>query len=165
MGYDNKYISELLVTSGKEITLNILLKESFTKLGEVVIKAEIKKEDAINKMAFTPKKRFLVKTGDNYNTINSSDIAFLASEEGITFATLFNKQKYIVDYSIVELSKEMETADFFQINRKMIINISSVKKINSWFNSRIKLELTPSTEEDIIVSRERVSSFKQWLDK
>ena len=103
MGYDNKYISELLVTSGKEITLNILLKESFTKLGEVVIKAEIKKEDAINKMAFTPKKRFLVKTGDNYNTINSSDIAFLASEEGITFATLFNKQKYIVDYSIVEL--------------------------------------------------------------
>lgn len=122
-------------------------------------------EEILNRTAFTPKKRFLVKTGDNYNSINSSDIAFLASEEGITFATLFNKQKYIVDYSIVDLSKEMEAADFFQINRKMIININSVKKINSWFNSRIKLELTPSTEEDIIVSRERVSSFKQWLDK
>jgi len=113
----------------------------------------------------TPKKRFLIKTGDSYKTINSSDIAFLESEDGVTFATLFNKQKYIVDYSIADLSKQMDASSFFQINRKIIVNIESVEKINSWFNSRLKIKINPSMDDDIIVSRERVKSFKQWLNR
>ncbi len=113
----------------------------------------------------SPKKRFLIKTGDSYKTINSSDIAFLESEEGLTFATLFNKQKYIVDYSIADLSNQMDATSFFQINRKIIVNIESVKKITSWFNSRLKIKLDPPAKEDIVVSRERVKGFKQWLDR
>ena len=103
--------------------------------------------------------------GDTFIPINSSDIAYLVSEDGITFATLFNKKKHIVDYSIVELSKQMDAYTFFHINRKIIINNESVIKINSWFNSRLKLQLNPSHNEDIIVSRERVKSFKEWLDR
>jgi len=122
-------------------------------------------KEIINKKEFTPKKRFLVKIGDNYSTINSKDIAYLKSEDGIAFATMFDNKKHIVDYSIVDLSKQMDAAEFFQVNRKMIVNINSVIKINSWFNSRLKLVVSPSIEEDIIISRERVSAFKQWLDK
>ena len=122
-------------------------------------------EEIINTTSITPKKRFLIKTGDSYNTIVSSDIAYLVSEDGVTFATLFNNKKYIVDYSIVDLSNLMDSYSFFNINRKIIINIESVKKINSWFNSRLKIEVNPPVADDIIVSRERVSSFKQWLDK
>ena len=102
---------------------------------------------------------------NNYKTINSSDIAFLVSEDGLTFATLFNKQKHIVDYSIADLARQMDTSYFFQINRKIIVNIESVVKIHSWFNSRLKVEVNPPIGEDIIVSRERVKSFKEWLDK
>jgi len=122
-------------------------------------------EEILNRTATTPKKRFLIKTGDNYKTINSSDIAFLESEEGVTFATLFNKQKYIVDYSIADLSQQMDASSFFQINRKIIVNIESVKKITSWFNSRLKIKLDPPANEDIVVSRDRVKGFKQWLDR
>lgn len=122
-------------------------------------------EEIINKTAITPKKRFLIKSGDSYTTINSSDIAYLVSEDGVTFATLFNNKKYIVDYSIVDLSQLMEDSEFFQINRKIIISIGSVKKISSSFNSRLKIELSPLSESEIIVSRERVRSFKQWLDR
>ncbi|MFK5855453.1 MAG: LytTR family DNA-binding domain-containing protein [Bacteroidota bacterium] len=122
-------------------------------------------EEIINNSVITPKKRFLIKSGDNYNTIVSSDIAYLASDEGITTATLFNKQKHIVDYSIVDLSKLMDSHSFFNTNRKIIINIESVVKINSWFNSRLKIEVVPHFDEDIIVSRERVKNFKEWLNK
>ena len=112
----------------------------------------------------TAKKRFLIKTGDNYITINSNDIAYIISDEGLTFITLFNNRKYIVEYSIVDLSKQMDTLHFFQINRKIIINIESVSKINSWFNSRLKVEINPPIKDEIIVSRDRVKNFKQWLD-
>lgn len=121
-------------------------------------------EEILKKKTFTPKKRFLVKMGDNYLPISSDDIAYLISEDGLTFATLFNKERYIVNYSIVELAKQMDTSSFFQINRKMIVNIKSVKKLSSWFNSRLKLTLIPPQNEDAVVSRERTTSFKEWLD-
>lgn len=121
-------------------------------------------KEILGKNSFTPKKRFLVKMGDNYLPINSDDIAYLASEEGLTFAILFNKERYIVNYSIVELAKQMDPSSFFQINRKMIVNIKSVKKLSSWFNSRLKLTLIPLQNEDAVVSRERTTSFKEWMD-
>ncbi len=121
-------------------------------------------EEILKKKTFTPKKRFLVKIGDNFLPISSDDIAYLISEDGLTFATLFNKERYIVNYSIVELAKQMDESSFHQINRKMIVSIKSVKKLSSWFNSRLNLTLAPPHEGDAVVSRERTSSFKEWLD-
>jgi len=121
-------------------------------------------EEILKKKTYTPKKRFLVKIGDNFLPISSDDIAYLISEDGLTFATLFNKERYIVNYSIVELAKQMDTSTFYQINRKMIVSIKSVKKLSSWFNSRLNLTLAPPHEGDAVVSRERTSSFKEWLD-
>ncbi len=121
-------------------------------------------EDILIKKTFIPKKRFLVKIGDNFLPISSDDIAYLSSEQGLTFATLFNKEKHIVNYSIVDLAGQMDSSIFFQINRKMIVNIKSVKKISSWFNSRLNLTLTPPQQGDAVVSRERSGSFKEWLD-
>jgi len=121
-------------------------------------------KEILKKNNFMPKKRFLIKMGDNYLPINSDDIAYLISEEGLTFATLFTKERHIVNYSIVDLAKQMDPSSFFQINRKMIVNVKSVKKISSWFNSRLNIALSPSYEGDVVVSRERAGSFKEWLN-
>lgn len=121
-------------------------------------------EEILKKNAFVPKKRFLVKMGNNYAPVNSDDIAYLVSDDGLTFATLFNKEKHIVNFSIADLAKQMDPSAFFQINRKMIVNVNSVNKISSWFNSRLKISLTPVFDEDAVVSRERTSAFKEWLD-
>lgn len=122
-------------------------------------------DDILNRKTVAPKQRFLIKRGDNYQTINSHEIAFFESEDGITFATLFNKQKNIIDLSISELSKQVDVNKFFQINRKVIINIESLDKMSNWFNSRLKIKIIPPMENEFIVSRERVKSCKQWLDK
>jgi len=121
-------------------------------------------KEILGKNSFTPKKRFLVKMGDNFLPVNSNDIAYLISEEGLTFATLFNKERYIVNYSIVDLATQMDNTSFFQVNRKMIVNIKSVTKLSSWFNSRLKLTLIPPLNEEAVVSRERTSGFKEWMD-
>ena len=111
------------------------------------------------------KKRFLIKSGDNYSIVNSDEIAYFISEESITFAVLYNGKKIIVDHTLADLSKLMNPEMFHQISRKTIVSIESVVKINSWFNSRLKLRLNPPAETDIIVSRERVKDFKKWLDR
>jgi DNA-binding LytR/AlgR family response regulator len=55
--------------------------------------------------------------------------------------------------------------DFFRVSRKYIAKIGSVSKVVRYFNSRLKLELTPPAQDEIIVSRARVSPFLGWLEK
>jgi len=135
------------------------LKESFLLPEHQLLK------EVVSKRSVTAKKRFLVKVGDNYKTINASEIAYILSEEGLCFIHLYNQKKHIVDYSIVELSNLMDENEFFQINRQLILNIESISKITSWFNSRLKIEINVPIELDIVVSRERVKNFKAWLDR
>ena len=111
------------------------------------------------------KKRFLVKLGDRYRSIKSEDIARFIFDDGLTFAVTFNNARFPVNYSIDQLSTLMDPAIFFQINRKYIVNIECISNIHTWFNSRLKIEIVPRPEEEIIVSRERAKDFKLWLDR
>lgn len=51
VGYDDVYISQLLIASGKETFLNIEMQESVSKVEEVVVKAKVDKTQALNSMA------------------------------------------------------------------------------------------------------------------
>ena len=54
---------------------------------------------------------------------------------------------------------------FFRINRKHLVAVDSIQDMISYTNSRLKLVLKTPDEQDIIVARERVQEFKEWLDK
>lgn len=143
------------------------IKQAFSKFKKIKNSFEIPEKGLIQEILsnnkIVAKKRFLIKAGNSYIPIHSEDIAYLISDEGLTFATLFNKEKHIVDSSIVELSQQMDSSTFFQINRKCIVNVKSIVNITSWFNSRLKLSLKPDVNEEMIVSRDRTSDFKDWM--
>ncbi|MBN1820634.1 MAG: response regulator transcription factor [Prolixibacteraceae bacterium] len=111
------------------------------------------------------KKRFLIKLGDKYQSVKSEDIAWFISDEGITFAYSFENTRFPVDLSIDLLSGVLDPEKFFRINRKFLINFDSIKKIHAYFNNRLKLEIVPPAGNDIIVSRERIKEFKEWLGR
>ena len=52
---------------------------------------------------------------------------------------------------------------FFRINRQAIVKPEAIRRISAWFNSRLKLELSPVHETNNVVSRERVQDFKRWM--
>ncbi len=115
-----------------------------------------------NKAKF--KQRFLIKTGQAYTYLKVSDIQLIFSEEGITFAQKSNQQRVIIDKTLDQLETLLDPVDYFRINRKYIVPISSIKKMHPYFNSRLKLELNTLTDDDLIVSREKVVAFKTWID-
>lgn len=118
------------------------------------------------KKLITPdyKKRFLVKKGDKFWHIPVNDIAYFISKEGLTVAHLNDSRTFFIDYSLDELENMLAPNDFFRINRKIILQINSVKTVSTYFSRRLKLETTPKYNIDIIVSKERVGNFKKWLD-
>jgi DNA-binding LytR/AlgR family response regulator len=53
---------------------------------------------------------------------------------------------------------------FFRANRQFIINIDSVQQISNYFNGKLKLELIKNPDVEVIVSREKASALKSWMD-
>ena len=66
MGYEPGLFREILVTSAKEVYLEIPLKESVNELSEVVVRARTNKEEAMNKMATTGARMLSVEEASRY---------------------------------------------------------------------------------------------------
>lgn len=111
------------------------------------------------------KTRFVLKVGEHLKSIEVNDILFFFSLEKATFAKLGDGRKHILDFTLDQLEEALDPQKFFRINRKYIITTSSIQDMVSHTNSRLKLILKTSDDNDIIVSRERVQEFKDWLDQ
>lgn len=110
------------------------------------------------------KDRFLVKMGNHIHSIQSSDISLFYAEGRTAYLITNAGKKFIVDYKLEDLNKILNPSQFFRTNRTFIINLNAIEDVLVYSNSRLKIKLKVSTEKEIIVSRERVSTFKKWLE-
>ncbi len=110
------------------------------------------------------KHRFMVKVGNMFKSFNVEDIAYFKSHEGLIYLYTHSSQAYPIEYTIDQLEQILNPIHFFRINRKFMVSVKSVVEIHSYFNSRLLLKILPKEEEQVIVSRERTTNFKRWLD-
>jgi two-component system LytT family response regulator len=110
------------------------------------------------------KERFLVKSGSRLISINIDEVAWFQASEKLVYLQMFSGNKYVIDYSLDELITLLNPKNFFQLNRQFISSIKSIKDIHTYFNGKLKISLNPMVEEEVLVSRERASEFKKWLD-
>ncbi|MEO1547392.1 MAG: LytTR family DNA-binding domain-containing protein, partial [Bacteroidota bacterium] len=110
------------------------------------------------------KHRFMVKVGNQFRSFNVADIAYFKSMDGMIFLNTHAAQTYPIEYTIDQLENILNPIQFFRVNRKFMVSVESVVEIHSYFNSRLLLKLLPKEEEQVIVSRERTTNFKKWLD-
>lgn len=92
IGYENYYVSDILVSSGKEIVLNIPLIESFISLSEIVIKPDFEKDKAINKMATLSAKTFSVEDASRYAGGMDDPSRLVSSFAGVAPSTVDNNE-------------------------------------------------------------------------
>jgi len=110
------------------------------------------------------KTRFIIKVGEHLKSIPVEDIQFFYSLDKATFLCTSDFKTYIVDYSLDRISEMVDEHRFFRINRKYILSNQSIADIVFYSNSRLKIKLKKPDEESIIVSRDKVAAFKEWLD-
>lgn len=111
------------------------------------------------------KSRFFVKVGTRYQSIPVSSICCFFVEERNTFMGTTKGKIFDVDYSLDGLQSITDPNMFFRVNRNFLVNIHCITEIVSYSASRLKLKLIIDSNEDIIVSRDKVTAFKQWMDK
>jgi DNA-binding LytR/AlgR family response regulator len=111
------------------------------------------------------KERFMVKVGEHLRSLEVGDILFFFSLEKTTFAQTRDGRKHILDFTLEQLEEIIDPAKFFRINRKYLVSVNAIQDMINHTNSRLKLILKTSDDKDVIVARERVQKFKEWMDR
>lgn len=109
------------------------------------------------------KSRFLVKSGARFIPIPTTSISYFFSEDRITYLLTRKQKKYSISQSLDELEQLLDPAQFFRINRQMILQVDSIRMVHKYFKGRLKVDLNPPYEEEVLVSSRRVSDFQAWL--
>ncbi len=111
------------------------------------------------------RKRFLVKNGQKLVSIDVSDIAYFYSDGRLNFFKTTDNKKFVIDYTMDELEEMLNPELYFRISRSFFVTIDSIDKIDDYFGHRLILQLKPSIDREVLVSREKVSDFKRWMGK
>jgi len=109
--------------------------------------------------------RFLITGVSGYTKLETEDIAYIYSNNKLTFAVDFDKKEYTLDYTLEELEQELHPDRFFRANRKIIVSIYAVNKIINDTGGKLRLFTKPETDFEITISRLKAPDFKNWLDK
>ncbi|WP_421894725.1 LytR/AlgR family response regulator transcription factor [Marinoscillum sp.] len=111
------------------------------------------------------KERFVVKVGEHLKTVETRDIQLIYSHDKATYLFTKEGRKFLVDYTLDKVESLLGADQFFRISRKFIVNLSCIKDIIAFTNSRLEIVISGFEEEQVIVARERVTEFKAWLDR
>jgi DNA-binding LytR/AlgR family response regulator len=110
------------------------------------------------------KSRFLVKFGEKIQAVETEEVAFFFSAEKVTFLQTHNGKRFVLDYTLDQLDRLLDPHKFFRINRKYLSSFSAIKEIHTFSGSRLKLRLHQCEDNDIFISRDKTTAFKEWLD-
>lgn len=122
-------------------------------------------DKVLNLLTNDYKQRFAIKVGEHIRSVPVENISYFYSLEKATFLHTHDNHNYVIDYSLEQIENLIDPQRFFKINRKYIITIDSIDDIITYSNSRLKIELKHSDDQDVIVAREKVKEFKKWLDR
>ena len=109
------------------------------------------------------KKRFTIKMGQQLKMINIEEVECFYSENKGTYLHTFDHRDYLLDHTLEQLETELDPKEFYRISRKFIISMKAIKEIQIYSNSRLKVILPTYKDDEVIVARERVNDFKEWL--
>ena len=139
-------------------------KKSLPKKQEVMVNLDEIKKLLVNPLDRKFKRRLSIKVGAHIKIISTDAIECFYSENKATYAYTQEKRSFLLDNSLETWEEQLDPEQFFRVNRTFIVNIHAIKDIVSYSNSRLKLILNSYSETEIIVSRERVKDFKNWIE-
>jgi len=110
------------------------------------------------------KERFTVRIGNKIEIINVSDVCYFHSFEKGTYARTVDNRDNLLDSTLENIFPLLNPKQFFRISRKFIVNIKYIKDVYAYSNSRLRVNTNIKSTDELIVSREKVRAFKEWLE-
>jgi len=169
--YDDYMLSAFKVNSVDYLLKPIeesALKKAIDKFRPIHYKEAVKNDllkQLLNEVNKGYKNRFLIQVGEHYISVPDNEISCFHILDRAVFIRTFSNKDYPVDHSLEQIQKMVDPDKFFRINRNYIVNFNAIKDITGYSSSRLNIKLNNQPAEELIVSKDRVSDFKKWIDK
>lgn len=115
-------------------------------------------------LSHTKKQRFLIRIGDTFRYVPTTDISCFYSEDKTTYLYTNEGRKYIVDHSLDQIESVLPPENFYRLSRACIVEIKSIERVERYFGGRLSVSLKHDGMAKIIVSRSRATDFLKWMD-
>jgi DNA-binding LytR/AlgR family response regulator len=106
--------------------------------------------------------RIISKIGYKLNIIQTNEVSCFYSENKIAYAQT-SERAFPTDFTLEELENVLDSEKYFRVNRQYIIHLNFIKNIHTSPYYKVEMQFQP--KEEIIVSREKVKDFKDWIGK
>ena len=111
------------------------------------------------------KERYIIRFNDRIVPIETSNIAYVYSEEKNNYLVTFDDQRYVIDSSLDLVMEDLNPDTFFRISRSCIVSMKAIESIIKQAGSRLRIVATPEPGFEMTVSRSRVDDFLKWLER
>jgi two-component system LytT family response regulator len=120
--------------------------------------------DALPRPQRPYKTRFLVRQGETLLPLPTAEAAwFWSRHETVTLAT-HDGRRFVVDYTLEQLDGLLDPSQFFRLNRQLIAQLPAVRRLVPHFGGKLLVELSPAPTDEVVVSKEKASAVKSWLE-
>lgn len=158
-------VDYLLKPVDKQELINAL--EKFRKVHQPAAKPGSNVIDILKKIqakhASTYRKRYLAKSGTRLISVDINDVAYFYIKDRLQYIKTKTDKDYIIDWRMDQIEPEVNPEQFFRVNRQFILGYDTIKKIHTWFNGKLKVEVAPTAHEEIVIGRLRAGEFRRWL--
>lgn len=110
------------------------------------------------------KSRYLIRQGDKMLSVETDQIAFFQTRNGVVHLTTFADRTFLMDQSLDELESSLNPQQFYRANRQFIVCFSAIQAIHKYHKGKLLVEVKPKSRDEIIISAEKASKFKLWMD-
>jgi two-component system response regulator LytT len=110
------------------------------------------------------KSSFLVFKYNKYFIVPTENIAFFYVKHETSNIVCFDKQEYFLNHSLENIQILVNEKQFFRLNRQYLISFHAVKEAEHYFARKLLVNLVVPAPDKLLVSREKQSSFLNWLD-
>ena len=122
-------------------------------------------EDVVKHLTEEKNRRFLLRSGQRFIPKKEKELAMFFIHNKVVHATDLSEGKvFMTDFSLEQLENELlPKRQFFRINRKQIVNKEAIASLRPYKNQRLSLSLAIPSSQELILSREKVNTFKAWF--
>jgi DNA-binding LytR/AlgR family response regulator len=111
------------------------------------------------------RKRIITYLKDELIHLDITEIAFFFLDGAAVNIVTNNSKKYSTALSLDELTKQLDSELFYRANRQFIISLNCIKTIYIYGKNQLKIVVSPEPDEAVLISKNKVSEFKRWLDR
>ncbi len=109
------------------------------------------------------KTRFLIRQGDKLLAVETDQIAYFQLKHGVVHLVSRHGKTYLMDQTLDELHQSLDPQQFYRANRQFLISFGAIKVVHRYHKGKLLLDMDPACEEEVIVSAEKATDFKNWM--